>query len=355
MLKLTPAITPDRSLKRLAACAASLLLALSAAAPAVAQDAVESFYRGKQIRFYIGYAPGGGYDTYARLVGRFMGKHIPGHPEIVPQNMPGGGTRAAAGYVYNVAPKDGTALGIADQSLPLQQAVGDKSLQFDLTKFNYIGNPAADINTVAVWHTTGVKSIDDAKTKEVTIGATGPNTSAQIPMTINAVLGTKFKVVRGYPGGNDINLAMERGEVGGRGSSPWSTWKSTRPDWIKDKLITVIAQIGLTKTPELPGVPLLMDLATNEEDRAVLRLISAPATVGRPIFAPPGVPEERVKALRRAFDATMKDPEFVESARQASIDLDPVSGEELQKIVADIVNTPKPAAERLAKIFEQVQ
>jgi tripartite-type tricarboxylate transporter receptor subunit TctC len=323
--------------------------------PVYAQEAVERFYRGRQIDFYIGYAPGGGYDAYARLVARFIGHHIPGNPSVVPQNMPGGGTRVAAGYIYKVAPKDGAAIGIADQSLPLQQAVGDTTIQFDVNALNYIGNPAADINTVAIWHTKGIKSIEDARRTPVRIGATGPNTSSQIPMSINAVLNTNFVVVNGYPGGNEINLAMERGEVDGRGSAPLSSWKSTRPDWLRDNLINIIVQIGLKKADDLPNVPLLIDLATNENDRAALSFISAPAAVGRPIFAPPGVPEARIEALRAGFDAMIKDPAFLAAAKESGLDIDPVSGKELQQIVAGIVNSPKSVTSRLAGIFGVTQ
>lgn len=334
---------------KLVACAA--FAALLAAAPAVAQDA--DFYRGKTIDLYIGYAPGGGYDTYARLVARHLGEFLPGKPKIVPKNMAGGGGRVLAGYIYNVAPKDGTALATADQSLVLQQAIGDPTIQFDVNKFVWIGNPSADNNTAVAWHTTGVKTIDDAKQKEVIVGATGPNTSAQLPQVMNAILGTKFKIVSGYKGGNEMNLAMESGEIGSRGSNPWASWKATKPDWVKDKKINILVQIGLTKAPDLPEVPLLIDLAKNDEDRAVLRMISAPATIGRPIFGPPGTPPERVKMLRAAFDEMVKSKAFLEEAERERLDINPVSGPELEKIVADIVATPKPIADRFAKIISE--
>jgi tripartite-type tricarboxylate transporter receptor subunit TctC len=313
---------------------------------------VEEFYKGKTINFVIGYSPGGGYDVYARLVGRFIGEHIPGKPTVVPRNMPGASSRVAAAYVYNVAPKDGTTLATGDQSLAVAQVMGEK-LQFDVTKFNFIGNPSAENNTTVTWHTSPVKTIEDAKKQEVPVGATGGSTSSQYPRAMNAVLGTKFKVILGYPGGNDINLAMERGEVSGRGSNSWASWKATRPDWLKEKKINILVQIGLTKAPDLPDVPLLMDLATNPEDKAVLKLLSSPSAIGRPIFTTPGVPEDRVKALRAAFDATIKDPHFIEEAKKAGLEVDAVSGEELQKIVNDIVATPEPVAKRLAEIIAE--
>ena len=318
----------------------------------MAADAVADFYKGKSIDLYIGFTAGGGYDLYARTVGRHMEKHIPGQPKIVPKQMVGAGSRTAAAYVYNVAPKDGTAMATADQSLPLQQALADPTIQIDNSKLNWIGNANADINTLATWHTTGIKTVDDAKKKEIVVGATGPNTSAQYPQVMNSMLGTKFKIVTGYPGGADVNLAMERGEVGGRGSNAWASWKSTQPQWLKEKKINILVQIGLQKADDLADVPLLMDLAATPQDRDVLKLLSAATAIGRPLFTTPGVPPERVTALRRAFDATMKDPEFLADAKKAELDLNPVSGEEVQRIVADMLATPAPIAKRLADAIE---
>jgi tripartite-type tricarboxylate transporter receptor subunit TctC len=334
-----------------AAAAAIALAGLACSGASARAQSVEDFYKGKSIDLIISFTAGGGYDAYARLVARHLSNHIPGKPNILPRNMPGGGGRVAGNYLYNVAPKDGTVLGAIDQSLPLEQAMGDKTIQFDSVKFNWIGNPAAENNTTVTWHTSPVKTIEDAKKIEVPIGATGNNTSAQFPKAMNALVGTKFKIVFGYPGGNDINLAMERGEVAGRGSNSWGSWKGTRPDWIRDKKINILVQIGLQKTEDLPDVPLLMDLASNPDDRAVLKLLSSPTTIGRPILAPPGVPEDRVKALRAAFDATVKDPAFLEDAKKQNLDIQPVSGEELQRIVADIVGAPKPIVERLVAII----
>jgi len=332
--------------------AGAAIFALATTGSSAEAQSVEEFYKGKTISMVIGYSPGGGYDTYARLVARFMGDHIPGKPQIVPRNMPGASSRVAAAFVYNVAPKDGTVLATGDQSLSVAQVMGEK-LQFDTTKFIYIGNPSAENNTTVTWHTSPVKTIEDAKKQEIPLGATGGSTSSQYPRAMNAVLGTKFKVILGYPGGNDINLAMERGEVAGRGSNSWASWKATRPEWLKEKKINILVQIGLNKSPDLPDVPLLMDLAKSEEDRAVLKLLSSPSAIGRPIFTTPGVPDDRVKALRAAFEATIKDPAFIEEAKKAQLDLEPVSGEELQKIVSDIVATPEPIAKRLAEIIAE--
>jgi tripartite-type tricarboxylate transporter receptor subunit TctC len=330
------------------------IIAMLAAGPieAAAQTSVEDFYRGRKIDLIIGYSAGGTYDLYARLVARHLGNHIPGKPLIVPRNMPGAGSRTAATWVANVAPRDGSVLATADQSLALQQAAGDKRINFDTTKFIYIGNPNIENNTTATWHASNVRTVEDAKRREVTMGATGGSTSSQYPKAMNALLGTRFKIILGYPGGNDINLAMERGEVDGRGSNSWTSWKSTRAHWLAENKINILVQIGLAKVPDLPSVPLLMDLASNPEDRELLRLLSAPTRIGRPIFTTPDVPAERVAALRQAFEAMIRDPAFVEHARRENFDIDPATGEAMQALVLQIVAMPKPQAERMRKIVE---
>ncbi|HWP27845.1 MAG TPA: tripartite tricarboxylate transporter substrate-binding protein [Xanthobacteraceae bacterium] len=320
--------------------------------PVAAQPSVEDFYRGRKIDLIIGYSPGGTYDLAARLVARHLGNHIPGKPLIVPRNMPGAGSRTAATWVYSHAPRDGTVLATADQSLALQQAAGDPRIQFDTTKFIYIGNPNVENNTTVTWHTSGIKTIEDAKRREVTMGATGGSTSSQYPKAMNALLGTKFKIILGYPGGNDINLAMERGEVEGRGSNSWASWKATRPHWIAEKKINILVQIGFKKAPDLPDVPLLMDLGSNDADRMLLRVLSASTQIGRPIFTAPGVPPERVAALRQAFDSMVRDPAFLAEAKQLNFDIEPVNGEGLQKLVAEIIAIPSAQKERLKHILE---
>jgi tripartite-type tricarboxylate transporter receptor subunit TctC len=321
--------------------------------PAHGQSA-EDFYRGKTMEMVIGYSPGGTYDLYARLVARYLGNYIPGKPTIVPRNMPGAGSRTAAAWLFNAAPKDGSVLSTGDQSLSVEQAMGDKQLAVDTTKFIYIGNPNADNNTTVTWHTSSVKTIADAKLRQAVLGATGGSTSSQYPKAMNALLGTKFKIIIGYPGGNDINLAMEKGEVDGRGSNAWGAWKSTRPDWLRDRKINILVQIGLTKAPDLPDVPLLIDLAGNDGDRAILSLLSASSTIGRPVYTTPGVPADRVKVLREAFDKMVKDPAFLAQTEKEHFDINPVSGDDLQKIVQDIVATPRPVADRLLQIIGSV-
>ena len=327
--------------------------AAAVAAPVMAQSP-EPFYKGRKMDMIIGYSSGGTYDLYARLMARHLPAYIPGNPVIVPRNMPGGGSRTATAWVYSAAPKDGTVLATADQSLAIAQALGDRQIRFDVNKLIYIGNPIQDNNTTVAWHTTGIRTIEDAMKQEATVGSTGGSTSSQYPKAMNALLGTKFKIILGYPGGNDINIALERGEVAVRGSNSWHSWKSTRPDWLRDKKINILVQIGLAKAPDLPDVPLLTDLAKNAEDRAVLKLLSAPTAIGRPIFTAPGTPADRVKILRDAFDTMVADPKFIAEAKAENFEIDPVSGEELQKIVADIVAAPPAVARRLNEIIGAV-
>jgi tripartite-type tricarboxylate transporter receptor subunit TctC len=336
--------------KRTAAAFALFMVAWPGAA--LSQQPVEDFYRGKKLDLIIGYSSGGTYDLYARLVARYLASYIPGKPLIVPRNMPGAGSRAAANWVYNVAPKDGTVLATADQSLSLQQAAGDKRINFDTTKFIYIGNPNIENNTTAAWYKSGIKTLEDAKTREVTAGATGGSTSSQYPKAMNVLLGTRFKIILGYPGGNDVNLALERGEVEVRGSNSWTSWKATRPDWIAEKKINILVQIGLAKAPDLPDVPLLMDLAANDNDRRLLRALSSSTHIGRPIFTTPGVPAERVAALRKAFDTMVHDPAFIEETKREKFDIDPTTGDSMQQIVNEMMAMPEAQRERLKQIIE---
>lgn len=341
---------------RLAHCRLVSTIALSLAASTVTlAQSVEEFYKGKKIDVVIGFSVGGGYDAYGRLLARHLGDHIPGKPLLVPRNMTGGGSLIAAAYIHGAAPKDGTAIGVAEQSIALEQALGNSGVRFDTRELNWIGNPNADNNVFTTWHSSPIKTIEDAKKTEVTIGATGYNTTAQYPAVLNAMIGTRFRIILGYPGGNEINLAMERGEVAGRGSSAWTAYKSQRPEWVRERKINIIAQIGLRKAPDLPDVPLLMDLAPSDVDRAAMRLLSAPTTMGRPFFAPPQVPRERVAVLRAGFNSMVKDTAFLNEAKKLNLEIDPVSGEELQKIVEGIINASEGVKKRLANLMSLVE
>ena len=330
---------------------AAISLACLAFGPARAES-VDAFYRGKTIDLVVGYSPGGSYDLYGRLVARFLGDRIPGKPKVIVRNMPGGGSRVATRYVYAIAPQDGTVIGTADQALPVEQAMGDKLINSDISKLQYIGSPTVDNNTVATWSASGVMTIDDAKSREVPIGTTGGSTtSTQYPKALNALVGTRFKIISGYPGGNDISLAMERGEVLGRGSNAWDSWKATRPDSIRDHKISILVQIGVSKAPDLDA-PLMVDLARNDDDRAVMTLLSASTGIGRPFFVGRNVPRDRVEALREAFAAVMADKEFVAAAAEQRLGVAPVSGDALQTLVAEILATPPTVANRLRMIID---
>ena len=328
-------------------------LALSGLAPSTAAaDPIADFYRGKSISMIIATAPGGDYDLRARLVSRHMGRHIPGNPTIVPRNMPGGVGIQAANYMANVAAQDGTSLHAIMQNMSTHQALGGGGVEYDTRKFFWIGNTTDTPNTIASWHATGIKTIQDAMARELVIGAPGTATaSVYYPKSLNEMAGTKFKIVTGYPGGNQVNLAMERDEVGGRINS-WASWKSTKPDWLREKKIFMIVQIALKRHPELADVPTIIELAKTEEDRAVMTFLSADIPISRAYVTTPNVPAERVQALRRAFDATMNDPQFIAEAEKLGMDMSPSTGEEAQKYADLIANTPASVLARAKAILD---
>ena len=336
--------------RRIAALSLALLALGVAPSPASA-DAVADFYRGKTVNVLIGVAAGGEYDLHARLVARFIGKHIPGNPTVVPQNMTGAGGLKMANYLYEVAAKDGTYIGMLANSFPAMQATGAEGVQFDCGKFHWIGSITPTVETMTVWKTAGVATIEEARTKEVVAGATGTGAiTYTFPKMLNELLGTKFKIVTGYPGGNNINVAMERGEVAARNNT-WSSWKSTKRDWLANKDIIILVQAG-PKVSELPDVPSVEELARNEDDRRVMQLIISGTKLGRPLATTPGVPAERVAALRAAFDATMTDPEFLKQTEAAKIDVEPVRGVDMQKVVEDVLATPAPLVARAKALMQ---
>lgn len=329
------------------------LLSTSVAIVSANAQSTAPYYEGKTVEIYVGFSPGGGYDTYARILAEHLPRHIPGNPVMVVKNMPGGGSRTAAGYMANIAPDDGTAIATTDQSLPLFQVLGDDTITYDMAAFNYIGNPIADNNLVVTWHTSPVKTFEDAQTIPSIMGASGLSSSSYYPAAMNAMLGTQFEIILGYQGGNDINLAMQQGEVDGRGSNSWSSYKATTP-FVANNELNYIAQVGLERAPDLPDVPLLIDLAQNEEDEGALRLLSAPTAIGRPFYTTDGTPAEVVEILRAAFDATIADPEFVSAIEVAGLELNPIGGAELQAIVEGIVNTPAEAVAKLEEALDQL-
>jgi len=326
--------------------AATLILAFTAPCGA---EPVADFYKGKQIKFIIRAGVGGTYDLYARLLGRHMGAHIPGNPTILPVNMTGAGGIKAAMYVAELAPRDGTTLTIVSQGLPVDQGLGlNPGLQADLRAFNWIGNMSSAGQVVVTWHTSPTQTLDAAIARPTVIGTTGAGSiSVQLGAVLNNVVGTKFRLVVGYPDGNDVNLAMERGEVEGRSSSPWPSFLAATPHYVRDKLITPIVQVGLEKEADLANVPLLRDLARSAQERQILDFMSTAVAIGRPVATSPGVPEERVAALRKAFDETLRDPDFIADAAHERLEIRAMSGGALADLVRAVIETPADLRERV--------
>jgi tripartite-type tricarboxylate transporter receptor subunit TctC len=330
---------------------AALTIALPVLTTSIAQ-AVDDFYKDKNVDLYIGYSSGGGYDVYARLLARHMDRHLPGNPTVVPKNMPGAGSLALANWLYNVAPKDGTAFGTIGRGAAFDPLLGSEKAQFDPTKFNWIGSMNDEVSVCVAWHTSGITSFDQLMDKELVVGGTGPTADTdQFPKVLNGTLGTKLKIISGYPGGNDISLAMERGEVKGRCGWSWSSVVATRKDWLDQGKIKVLVQLSTHKHPDLPNVPLIMDFAKTPEQKQILQLVFARQAMGRPFVAPPGLPAERVATLRTAFMETMKDKQFLAEADKMKLEINPVSGEKVQDLVEAAYQTPKLVAEKVATML----
>jgi tripartite-type tricarboxylate transporter receptor subunit TctC len=324
------------------------------AGPAARAQTAAEFYRGKSIDLEIGYSVGGGYDLYARLVARHLGQHIPGNPTIVPRNMEGAASLRLANYLYAAAPKDGTTIGAISRGAAFDPLLGEKGAQFDASKFSWIGSANNEVSVCVALQSSGITSFNDVLTKPLTIGATGVGDDTyQFPALMNAVLGTKFKMITGYPGGNDITLALERGEVQGRCGWSWSSIVATHKDWVTGKKVLVLVQMSLSKHPDLPDVPLVMDLAKTDEQRQIFKLIFARQVMGRPFAAPPEVPADRLTALRQAFAETMQDKAFLDDAAKGKFEINPVGGEELDALVKEVYQTPANVTKKVVAILGQ--
>jgi tripartite-type tricarboxylate transporter receptor subunit TctC len=313
-------------------------------------DPVADFYRGKTITILIGVGAGGEYDLQARLVGKYLSRYIPGNPTVVEQNMTGASGLKMINYLAGVAPHDGTYIGMIQNGLPALQVVGLDGVQFDAAKFNWLGAMAPVVETIAVWHTADVTTVDGARQKEIVTGSTARGSiTYTFPQMMNELFGTKLKLVTGYTGGNEINLAMERGEVEARNNT-WSSWKATRPDWVRDNKIAVIVQSG-PRAPDLDA-PLVRDLATTDEQRSIVDLVFSGCALGRPLAITPGVPADRVAALRSAFDRAVKDPEFLADAKAANFDVDPIHGVDMQKTIGRILDVPPALAAKARHLLD---
>ncbi len=333
---------------RRAAVLIAFLLAVTsgAVAPARAED-VAAFYNGKQMRFIVGSSVGGGYDLFARVVARHIIHHIPGNPNIIVQNQPAAGGMVMTNQLYALGPKDGTVVGVPLNGIPLAPLL-QSGTQFDPSRLIWLGSTNREAYVAFVWHTVPIQSITELSRKEIVVGTTTLGaTMTDFPLLLNDILSYKFKIVRGYGGTSQINLAIERGEIQGMGGIGWASVKAQTPQWIDEKKIKVLAQFGFKRYSELAEVPTMFELAKSEPDRAAMRMLFARTEYGRPYFLPPDVPAERVEALRRAFDATMKDPAFLAEAAKLQLDVSPMTGEEVQALVGELAKTPPDIVTRV--------
>ena len=332
-----------------------LVVALLAALPASIASAQSpaDFYKGRTVELYVGYSVGGAYDLYARTIARFLGRHIPGNPTVIVKNMEGGGSLRLANWLFRVAPKDGSVLATIGRGTGFDPILGQQGAQFDGTKFTWLGSANNETSVCVAWNaTSGISKFEDLLTKQMTVGGTSMSADTdQFPKVIDGVFGAKMKIVSGYPGGNDVVLAMERGEIQGRCGWSWSSIMSTHKAWIDEKKITVLVQLALRKHPDLPNVPLIMDLAKTDEQKQVLKLIFARQTMGRPYLAPPGIPADRAAALRKAFMDTMADKDFLVEAEKEKLEITPVDGADLQNLVAEVYATPAEIEKKAAALL----
>jgi len=313
-------------------------------------QSVEEFYKGRTVNLVIGFSVGGGYDLYARHLARHIGRHIPGNPTILPQNMPGAGSLKAANFVYTAAPKDGSTFGTFSRTTGINPLL-ESGATFDGTKFSWLGSVTDDVSTCVTWHTSAVKTWKDFLEKPTTLGGQGPSSEPDIFARLyKNVFGAPIKLVAGYPGTNEISLAMERGEVDGLCGLSWSTIKTRHAAWLRDKKISLLVQAAFKREPEIDaGVPLVMDMTKDKEKLQILKLILAAQEMARPFAAPPGIPADRKAALVKAFDATMKDPEFLADAKKLNIDVNPVTAKALDELLAELYATPKDVVKKASE------
>jgi len=319
--------------------------------PAAAAESVQDFYAGRQVTVIVGSGAGGGYDLQARLMARHLGKHIPGNPTFIVQNMPGAGSLAAANHIANMAPADGSTIALLQRGMLLVRLINPTGVRFEIDKLNWIGSLNSEVGVVLSWHDTGITTAKDLFDKELIVGGIVGVDPETTPKLLNAAIGTKFKIVTGYNTTAQIALAIERGEVQGIGDWSWSSVKAVRPDWLREKKVNVLMQAALHREPELPDVPFALDFVKNPADRKVMELNFTQKTAARPVVAPPGVPADRVAALRAAFAALARDQDFLADAERSKLEIAPLPAEALDKVIALIVNTPPDIAEHYAKVL----
>ncbi|MFN4283792.1 MAG: hypothetical protein ACK4NA_14235 [Alphaproteobacteria bacterium] len=329
-------------------------LALILFAPQADAQSAADFYKGKQLRIIVGGAAGGGYDIYARTFSRYFADEMPGKPSIIVQNMQGAASIRAANYVYTVAPKDGTVMGMVQREIPMLPLYGEaqETLQYETLKFNWIGNLNNETSVCATWHESKTKTIQDAMAQETIIGGAGANDTEKFPAVLNNMIGTKFKIISGYVGAN-IDIAIERREVEGRCGWSWSSLKNQKPDWLRDKKLNILIQLSGEPHEELKGVPFILDFAKSEQDRQTLNLIFASLALGRPFVMPPDVPKERVAAAREAFNKAARDPRLVADLAKLSLDVSLVTGETMDKLLAGLMKSPPDIVARAVEAMKK--
>jgi tripartite-type tricarboxylate transporter receptor subunit TctC len=328
-------------------------LALGVGVSTADADPIEDFYKGKTITVITSTGVGGPFDLTARALAKHMGRYIPGGPSMIVRNMPGGGHVLATNYMAQQAEKDGTVIATVNNSVPLHQVLGGQGVRFDARRFYWLGSTGTSNLMTVTWHTSGFKTMDDVMKRELVIGATGTGSGTFIyPNAMNIVLGTKFKIVMGYRSTAELDLAMERGEVAARAGASLAGILQERPTWIKDNKVLALSQVGDVRERAFPDVPLMHELAKTAEQRQILTLLSLPPALGRPFFTTPDVPAERALALRRAFEATMKDEAFLKEARQLNLEMNPFGGERATKIVSDTINVPADLVAKAKTILE---
>ena len=331
---------------------AALCALAGSAGAAFAQQDVASFYKDKTLTLIVSTGAGGGYDLLARTISRHMNRHIPGNPNIIVQNMPGGGALLATNHLFNIAAKDGTVFADLSNNVPFEPLFGTKEARYDAAKFNWLGSPSSEVGLVAVWGASPVKTLADARVREVTIGSTGVNaTPSFYARLLNDTLDLKLKVIVGYKGQNEIFLAMERGELDASSSIFYSSLIATRPDWLTEKKVSLLVQYGLERQPELGDVPFAPDLVKNADDKALMTAAFAPLALGRPYAMPPNVPAARVDAMRKSLEATFSDAAFVTDATTQKMDVTrPLSGQRILEIITSAYALPDAQVERLRKL-----
>jgi tripartite-type tricarboxylate transporter receptor subunit TctC len=341
-----------RNFRSLIATALALAFFSQAASRPAAGESAEEFYKAHPLSIIIGFPPASAYDLYGRAVGRHIGRHIPGNPAVLAVNKPGASSLTAANYLYSIAPKDGSAIGILSRSAPLDPLLSNPGAKFEPKKFTWLGSVGNEVSVCVGWHGAAVKTWDDLLVKDFVVAAAGLSTDTGVfALVLKNLFGARMRIISGYPGGAEISKAIEAGEVDGRCGWSWSGVKASKPDWLAQKKINLLVQLGLQKAPDLPSVPLITDLAKSAEQRQILNVVFGPQEFAWPFVAPPDLPPERKQILRAAFAATLRDAEFLEDAKRIALDVNPVSGRAVEALIDELYTTPDDVVAKVRRVI----